>query len=143
MATRKRMWVSPEFETVEIPEFDISPVGQNLLDAYRAGWVSVSLDQRPAIEGQAKYVRRYAGVIANIIQENYDLRAFGGPEDFNELLKPEYATFFPVTVRQYDERGRPAGVFSVPLREFAVERIPVGGFRRPGQIRIHEYRRWY
>lgn len=137
------MWVSPEFEIIETPRFDISPVGFNFMDAFRSGWVSVSLDKKPVVEGRDKFVRRYAGIISNIIQENYDLKAFGGPADLNKLFNPEYTTFFPVTVKQYDERGRPAGVFSVPLREFVVEQIPVGGFRQPSSIRVHGYRRWY
>ena len=140
MVHRRRLWVSPEFEIVETPGFDIPPVGDNLIDAFRVGWVSVSLDAKPVVEGRDKYVRRYAGVISNIIQENYNLVAFGGPEELNDLWRPEYASFFPVSVRQYDERGRPAGVFSVPLREFAVERIPVAGLRRR-PTHVNAYRR--
>lgn len=56
----KRVWPSPELEIVETLEFDIPPVGKNLLDAYLASWVLVGgfrSSQRPVnVHG---YGRRY------------------------------------------------------------------------------------
>ena len=129
----RRFWISPSFEVVDTGDVEMPPVGSNLLDAYRSGWVAVTINGNPRVEGKVGAIRLDSAVIANIIQEHYGL-------DISEVMQPKFDEYFQVVVVEYDDHGRPLGVKRVRYRDFMVERIPLGRFRRP-EVRVRGYLR--
>ena len=105
-------------EIIETIDTSQAPVGDNALDAYILGWVSVTFSAQPIVEGTERAIRANGPFIAGVIQDEYGVVMPMQRPGFGTRTRPT------VIIIAHDDKGRPRGWMYGTLEDVLVGATP-------------------